>query len=200
MLDDLRNLLDEKDEVREAALKEAREIRRLSTDAISSIHAGNYDDAEEKLDRAATRLRDVKSRLEPHPDLRYSGFLKTPMKEHAEAHALLGILRDDALPGPDEVGVDPEQYLQGIGETVGELRRQALDHLIADEPEEAEKLLTAMDHILDILEGFENYPSKVLDIRRTRDLARTLVDKTRGAVARGLVDQRLERKLDEASR
>jgi len=93
-----------------------------------------------------------------------------------------------------------EQHLQGIGEAVGELRREALDRLIEDKPEEAERLLASMDDILETLGSFDNYPSKVLDIRRTRDLARTLVDKTRGAVARGLVDKRLEEKLDGATK
>lgn len=195
---DLRKQLDEKDEVREEALTEAREIRRLSTDAVSALHGGDPGEAERLLDEAADRIRDVEAALEEHPDVRYTGFLKAPLKEYAEARALRSVLAGDGLPDPGDVPVPPEQFLQGVGETVGELRREALDLLVEDRPEEAKELLDSMDEILALLERF-NYPKKILDIRRTRDLARTLVDKTRGAVARGLVDKRLERKLDEVS-
>lgn len=198
MSGDLRKRLDEKDEVREAALTEAREIRRLSTDAVSALHDDDPDEAERLLAEAATRIRGVEDLLRDHPDVRYGGFLKIPLKEHAEARALQGVLFGEGLPDPGDVPVPPEQFLQGAGEAVGELRREALDRLVEDRPEEAKELLDSMDEILNLLEGF-NYPKKILDIRRTRDLARTLVDKTRGAVARGLVDKRLERKLDEVS-
>ncbi|MBS1263096.1 MAG: hypothetical protein MAG715_00265 [Methanonatronarchaeales archaeon] len=55
----IRDRLDEKDEVREEALRSSREIRRLSTSAISDVHGGDFEAAVAKLEEAEERLDGV---------------------------------------------------------------------------------------------------------------------------------------------
>lgn len=193
ILDGIESELDEKDEVRELALKSARTIARLSTSAIAGMHRG--EDAGAILADAREEVLKLKGVLEDHPDLYHAGFVENAFQELCEAFLVHAILRGSRLPDPRNLGVTNEAYLLGLGDAVGELRRFALEHLRQGEVDVAGKYLGKMETIYDALMRFD-YPSALVPIKRKQDIARSLIEKTRGEVAVATRGRALEEKID----
>jgi translin len=91
-------------------------------------------------------------------------------------------------------------YLNGIGETVGELRRHLLDSLRQGEIAHCEECLDAMGDIYDVLVTMD-YPEAVTSgLRRTADAMRGILERTRGDFTMAYVQRRLEDRLRESER
>ncbi len=186
--------LEEKDAVRELALKSSRAVARLSVSAVGSLHrgkevAGLLEEAREEASRLGSLLKE-------HPDLYHSGFVENAHQDMTEAAIAYSLLRDTPLPSPDELGVTSRAYVLGLGDVVGELRRYALERLGKGDVEAARESLEAMEILYEGLMRFD-FPRAVAAVKRKQDIARSLVEKTRGEVAVAVRTQALERKLDE---
>jgi translin len=82
-----------------------------------------------------------------------------------------------------------------LGEAVGELRRRLLDLLRAGNVEQAETTLEAMDGIVDLLAEMD-YPDGMTNgLRRTTDVARSLVERSRSDLTATVVQERLREDL-----
>ncbi|UCD92737.1 MAG: translin family protein [Methanobacteriota archaeon] len=189
---EIRTQLDEKDEIREIALKSSRAILRLSGAALRQMQKG--EDGSENLDSARNEAHRLTGVLEGHPDIYYSGFVENAFQELTEAHVLRNILRGERIRDPKEIGVHPVAYLLGLGDVVGELRRLALNSLIDGEVKKAQEYLKKMETIYEILIQFD-YPSALIPIRRKQDIARSLIEKTRGEIAVASTSSALEAKI-----
>lgn len=100
------------------------------------------------------------------------------------------------LPGPETIGVDDAAYLNGLAETVGELRRHTLDVLRKGDLERCEELLGAMEDIYAVLVTVD-YPDGVTaGLRRSTDVARSIIERTRGDLATAAVQAQLRAALD----
>jgi translin len=185
--------LDEKDEVRELAIKSSRTIARLSGGAIQGMHRG--EDVTSPLRETHEEVMKLRSLLEGHPDLFHAGFVENAMQEACESFLLQSILEADPLPSPKELGVTDTSFLLGLGDVVGELRRIALEHLRRGDTRVAWSYLEMMERILDALMRFD-YPTSLVALRRKQDIARGLIEKTRGEVAVAVRSQELAEKLD----
>lgn len=184
--------LEEKDAVRELALKSSRAVARLSVGAVGALHRGR--DAVSLLEEAREEAGRLRSLLKEHPDLYYGGFVENAHQDMTEAVLAQSLLRGDPLPGPRDLGVTSTAYLLGLGDVVGELRRHALERLRAGQVEEAADALEAMEYLYESLLRFD-YPTALVAIRRKQDVARSLVEKTRGEVAVAQRSLELERRL-----
>ena len=103
--------------------------------------------------------------------------------------------KNQPLPGPDSLQVEYFTYLNGLAEVVGELRRRCLDILRHGYSQEAESLLTHMDDIFDILVTMD-YPDAITNgLRRQTDIARNIIEKTRGDITFSLRGEKLERSI-----
>lgn len=194
ILADIEAELEEKDAVRELALKSSRAVARLAVSAVGALHRGKevaplLEDAREE----AGRLRSL---LKEHPDLYFGGFVENAHQDMTEAAVAFSLLRGAPLPTPRELGVTATAYLLGLGDVVGELRRHALESLRNGEVEAAAEALDAMEYVYEALMRFD-YPTALVAIRRKQDVARSLVEKTRGEVAVALRTRALERRLDQ---
>lgn len=189
--------LDEKDEVRELALKSSRAIARLSSAAIHGLHKG--DDAEGPLRDAQEEAMKLRSVLEEHQDLYHAGFVENALQELCEAAVVHAIARGRALPGPKECSATDAAYLLGLGDVVGELRRFALEGLRHGDVAGAADFLKKMEDIFDALVRFD-YPTALVALKRKQDVARSLIEKTRGEVAVATRGKALEDKLDRLER
>jgi translin len=137
----------------------------------------------------------VNERLQDSPSLWFAGFVTDALKEFAEAHLTLRVLKGEPLPAPEEIGVSPPTYLNGLAETIGEMRRHVLDLIRTGRPEDAEAVLDEMDEFYALLMTFD-YPEAVsLGLRRRTDAARGFVERTRGDVTNALQQARLEAKM-----
>jgi translin len=189
--------LEEKDQAREEALALTRVVVRRSGAAIRSVHRGELDRALDLAGRAGEDLAAILNLLKEHPDVRYSGLVDGAEQEYAEARIVYALITEERIPHPREVGVEMTSYLAGLGDAVGELRRHILDLIRLGRPEEGEVHLAAMEEIYHLLMSLD-YPDAVTKgMRRKGDVARSLLDRTRGDLTNAIGQRRLEAELKE---
>lgn len=187
-----REVLDERHEAREVALRVSRRIIQACAAAIRAVHREEFDDAERLADEARAHLAEGEIAVADHPDLRYAGYYSDAAKEYAEARITLALVRGDRLPSPDEVGVEVAPYLNGLAEAASELRRRLLDLLRHGHLEQSEELLSAMDEIYTLLVTMD-YPDAVSGgLRRRTDALRAVLERTRGDVTTTILQSRLQ--------
>jgi translin len=192
LADEARQYFDRKNAARENALARSREVIRLSANTIRAVHRREFARANSLLADARAALDSAVASLTAYGDILYAGFVHDAQKEYAEASAVLAILGGKPLPGPEEMRVEWPAYLNGLGEAVGEIRRYLLDNLRRGAVDEGEILLRAMDDIYDILVTMD-YPDGVTaGLRRTTDVTRGILEKTRGDLTVAARQQHLE--------
>ncbi|HSD56786.1 MAG TPA: translin family protein [Methanotrichaceae archaeon] len=186
---------DAKDRAREESLKLSREAIRLCSTAIRSIHRGELKEAERLMDEAGAALKRIYELLEKHQDIRYAGFVDGAEQEYAEARSVYSITTAQRILTPAEIGVDPVNYLGGLGDTTGELRRHILDLIRNGKPEEGEIFLEIMEEIYHLLMLFD-YPDAITrGLRRKSDLARSMLERTRGDLTNAIEMSKVEATL-----
>ena len=187
--------LDEKNAARELALKNCRIIIRTSANAIRALHRDERDRAEELLAEARALIAEAEAPLADHQDIYHAGFFYDAVKEYAEGVLTAVLLAGERLPLPSEVGVHSVPYLKGLGEAVGEQRRRMLDFLRAGRIEEAEATFVAMDAVLDLLTSLDYPDGMTAGLRRTTDVARSLIERSRSDLTTAVVQERLRSEL-----
>ena len=190
---DLRN------QARDLALTQARQVIRNSSQAIRAIHRLEVDLANHHLNEACKLVEKLKTDLADHPDLFYAGYTQDAFKEYVEAMVTCALIQQQEIPLPEELQVEAAVYLNGLAEVVGELRRRCLDILRQGYSDESERLLGIMDEIYSLLITVD-YPDALTNgLRRQTDLARGIVERTRGDITISLREQRLTRAMKDLS-
>ncbi len=199
--DKTRSALSDKDAARELALRLSREVIRYSADAIRAIHRGEFDAARALLGQARSHLAEAAQALLPqHADIFHAGFVHNAQKEYAEANITLALVRGEPMPDAEALSVEHAAYLNGMGEAAGELRRHLLDRLRRGELEGCEDILSAMDDIYNVVVTMD-FPDAVTGgLRRTADMVRGVLERTRGDLTVFLRQRDLEQKLEAFSR
>jgi len=194
---DARFVLDARFAAREQGITGSRKVIRASANGIRALHRGEWEAASQLIAEAGELLSEITRALEPHPDILHAGFIADAAKEYAEARLTEALFRGEAVPGFAELGVDPVPYLHGLGESVGELRRRLLDLLREGDVGEAEETLEAMDGIVDLLAEMD-YPDGMTNgPRRTTDVFRALVERSRSDLTATVVQERLRKDLGD---
>ena len=182
-------------QTREQALRASREIIRTSANSIRATHRGEFERARELLTAAAALVQEIERTLEGNAAVYYAGFVQDAHKEYAEANATLAFAQGTSIAGPDELNVHPAPYLNGLAESVGELRRFILDSLRRDDFSRCEDLLGLMDEVYSILVSIDYPDALTRGLRRSTDMVRGVLERTRGDVTLAMRQHRLERKL-----
>ena len=180
---------------REQALSQSRELIRTCANTIRAVHRRDFEQAQTLLAAARELSERLTRNLAPFPDLFYTGYVQDAQKEYVEATATLSLVSGATMPAPQELGVAVAPFLNGLAETVGELRRFVLDKLRRGELDGTEPLLQMMDDIYGLLVTID-YPDALTGgLRRTTDLARGILERTRGDLTFALRQQELETSL-----
>jgi translin len=180
---------------REQALARSRELTRTCANTIRAVHRRDFEQARTLLAAAKALSDGLTQDLAPYPDLFFTGYVQDAQKEYVEANATLSLVSGSPMPQPDELGVAAAPFLNGLAETVGELRRFVLDKLRRGELEGSEALLQTMDDIYSLLVTID-YPDALTGgLRRTTDAARGILERTRGDLTFALRQQELETSL-----
>jgi len=187
------------DEAREKALRSCRQVIRHSADAIRAVHRQEQDKAKGLLDSAHELLRELNQDLAGHGRLLHSGFVHDAQKEFAEGSITLALIAGEGLPKPEALGISNAAYLDGLGESVGELRRYILDNLRRGDFSRCEELLNIMDEIYGILITMDFPELLAHGLRRTTDAIRGIIERTRGDLTVALRQKKLETKLNDLS-
>ncbi|HSM01342.1 MAG TPA: haloacid dehalogenase [Acidimicrobiia bacterium] len=189
-------VLDDKFRARERGLADARKVIRASANAIRALHRGEDDDAARLMDEAGSLLSGAAGVLADHPDVLHAGFFHDAAKEYAEARLTAALGAGEALPLPADLGVEVPAYLNGLGEAVGEMRRRMLDLLRAGDLAGAERILEAMDSVVELLASLDYPDGMTGGLRRTTDVARSLVERSRSDLTTTVVQERLRNTIE----
>lgn len=190
--------LEAKNHAREQALPLCRKAIRLSANAIRAVHRGEKEDSEKIMDEARLALDEASTAVAEHPDIKYAGFFHDSAKEYAEARITHALVFDEVIPLPEEIRVEVPAYLNGLGEAVGELRRHILDLMRKEDLKRSEQLLEVMDDIYYLLTSMDFPDAMTGGLRRTTDVARAIIERTRGDLSTTLIQERLRSALDRA--
>ncbi len=176
----LREHLDDKTSARERGLASSRTAIRSCGNAIRALHRGEIPVAAVLLDDAQGALDEARAALETHLDVLHAGFVHDAEKELAEDRINFALVTGASLPNPAELGIPPAAFLKGMAEAIGELRRHLLDLMRRGDLERCEVVLAEMDDIYYLLTTMD-YPDGITQgLRRLTDVARSIVERTRG--------------------
>lgn len=193
--DEIRDILDARFEAREKAIVESRKAIRAAANGIRALHRSEWADAESLVSESGEHLATIGAAIADQPELTAHGVVVDASKEYAEARITQAVFTGLEPPGFAELGIDPVPYLHGLGEAVGEMRRRMLDMLRAERLDEAESLLEKMDQFVEQLAEVD-YPDGMTNgLRRTTDVARSLVERSRSDLTATVVQERLRRDL-----
>ena len=197
LADGFRRRFDLTMQAREAALPASRKAIRSCANAIRAIHRGEWDIAERLMNDAQTAIAEGLEAVQDRPEIRFAGYLQDAQKEFAEAKITQAVVRGaDRLPSAEDLGVEDAPYLNGMAEAIGEARRHILDLLRQGDVDRGEAILTAMDDMYYVLVSMD-YPDAITgNLRRSTDVARSLIEKTRGDLSIAIVQRNLRDALD----
>jgi translin len=188
-----------KNAVREATLARSRALVRQSSLVIRAVHREDWDEAGRLLAEAREIAANLREITGEHPDIYFTGYAQDAMKELTEASIFSALVQatpeGSSLPDPDELGIEYPAYLNGLGEAVGELRRYVLDLIRRDQVERGEGFLRMMDDVYGVLVTID-YPDAITSgLRRTTDMVRGVVERTRGDLTTASGHQKLQAAL-----
>lgn len=185
------------DVARESAYVASRQVIRASSTVIKGVHRGEFEEARKGLQETRELTQQMLAAVKDAPELRYGGFVSDAEKEYAEAAIVLSSISGEPIPSPEELGIYPAAWLNGLAEVVGEYRRHVQDMIREANDEEAERYLSAMTTIYETIMSFD-YPNAIsLGLRGRSDAARGMVERTRGDMTTALRASRLEKKMKE---
>jgi translin len=195
--EDVRVRFDQRMDARERALPAARRAIRSCANAIRAIHRSEWEQAHRLMDQAKEAIDEGVLAARDHPEIRFAGYLQDAQKEYAEARITEAVVTGvSQLPTPEELGVEDAPFLNGMAEAIGEGRRYILDLLRHGEVDRGEAILSAMDDIYYVLVSMD-YPDAItMNLRRSTDVARSLIEKTRGDLSIAIVQRQLRDALD----
>lgn len=160
---------------REHLIKESRDIIILCSQSIISLHQGNIQESQLKLDKAKNLYLSLKTLAQD--DL--SRYLSMSEQELVEANLLMNIVKNESLLGIDDIGISSQAYLFGILDCIGEIKRMVYDMVRYGRYDKAESLFIVMQEIYNAIYPFSIYDNIVNGIRKKLDVCKILIENTR---------------------
>lgn len=180
-LNEIRENLLRKDEMRQEVQDLARKTNRLAKQAIFLVHRDMMVEAESLLSEASMNVCRIIEMMKTYPEVCF-GLVETPLQEYAEARIFFDLVKNGIFVDPRDVGVPGESYVLGLADVIGELRRRALDLVRRDDVRSAEECLNLMETIYGELIGCDELQALVPGLRRKCDIARRIIEATRGDI------------------
>ena len=184
-----------RDQMRDIVQRDMRKATRLSKQAIQFTHIERFDDAKAKIEEARLIFIRLRETVVEHPYLFYSGSVGAAFEENSEAQILLTLVQEGRFPSPKEIDVPKISYVLSLGDVIGELRRRSLDLIREGKIEVAEKCLKWMEHIYLELMALDDAYIIINGLRKKGDVARRLIEITRGDVTIEVRKSSLERSI-----
>ncbi len=182
MINDIKQVekrMQDLEEQREQVLSLSRELIRNAGKAIVAMHAKDRAKAKKilaEMESIRNKLVDVEKGLE------YNSL--QAHQEYVEARILDGIITKGKILGMKELGVDEKAYALGLMDVVGELKREAIDSLLNNNPKAAERYYNFMVDIYDSTLHLRFANAILPDFRRKQDSARIQVENTASEILR----------------
>lgn len=196
----VRKELKEKERVKDKIQADMRRVTSLSKQAILFIHQKRLKEAEKLLERAREIILRLNGMAKTHPDIIHSGLYDIALQEYAEANIFLALVERGRYVVPAEINVPPVDYVLGLADVIGEYRRLALDALREGDVKRSEECLRVMDEIYTELMAMDEAYMLVPGLRRKCDIARKVIETTRGDVTHEVRRQSLEKYMKRLER
>ncbi len=171
-----------KDEIRQEIQTIARKTTRLSKQAIFLTHKGRINEAEALLKKASINFNRLIEMSKIYPNLLYTGAIDSAFEEYSEAQIFLNLIENKRFVDPKEIDVPDEAYVLGLADVIGELRRRSLDLIRKGHIEAAEENLNIMETIYNEIISYDELLLLIPGLRRKCDVARRIIEATRGDV------------------
>jgi translin len=184
--------LTEKDAIREKAHEDMRKATSLAKQAILLIHQKRFEDAKKSVEKAKKVIADLHDLADECPEIVYGAMFSAALQEYSEANIFLKLIEESRFIAPEEINVPPIDYVLGLADVVGEFRRRALDALREDDVKNGEKCLETMDEIFIELMALDEAYMLVPGLRRKSDIARRIIETTRGDITQEMRRKSLE--------
>ena len=184
-----------KNAARERALPKSRAAIRFCANSIRATHRQETETAQTLLHQAAQLLAEMTTDLHDHQDIFYAGFVQDAQKEYAEAVTFATLTQSQPLPMAQDLAISWSAYLNGLAEAVGELRRYVLDQLRHGNFEQCEVYLGYMDDVYGVLVSVDFPDAVTSGLRRTTDVTRGILEKTRGDLTTAVTQAQLQQTM-----
>ena len=194
--EDIRYEFNSVNEARDGAFQRSRQLIALCARSIRAIHREEWTKAEELIGEAGAAAQQLKDGVDSYPNLYHAGYTQDALKEYVEASLVYSLIRNKAISGPVDLGVESRTWLNGLAEASTELRRRILDIIRHGHSQEAERLLTIMDDIYLVLVTFDFADAITGGLRRRTDTVRAVLERTRGDVTNSLRRAELQKALE----
>lgn len=188
---------DRKNAIRDLTLARSRSLVRFCANSIRASHRHEFQAAAELLEEAKQAAAIMCQEASVYSDILDAGYVQDALKELAEAAITLAFATGQPLPDPDEMHIGYAAYLNGLGEAAGEMRRYALDSMRRNDLAEAERILDIMDEIYTHLVTMDFVDSLTGGLRRTTDMVRGVVERTRGDLTTAVREERLHTAMSD---
>lgn len=195
VIQEVKSELMQKNKIREDTHESLRKATSLSKQAILLIHQKRFDDAEKMVASAKERILSLQDIAKQHPEIIYGGMLSAALQEYSEANIFLILVKEERFVTPTEINVPSVDYVLGLADVIGEYRRLALDNLREGEVEKGEKCLQIMDQIFIQLLALDEAYMLVPGLRHKSDIARRIIESTRGDITLEVRRKSLEDQL-----
>jgi len=202
IMDDLHRILSEarkdlmhKNEVRESTYRELRKATSLSKQAILLVHQKRLKEAENSLGKASKIILRIKEGSSTQPSILFCGLYSDALQEYSEAKIFLKLIEESKFLTPSDVDASSSDYVLGLADVIGECRRAALDALREGQAKKSEQYLGIMDQIYIELMAMDESYMLVPGLRRKCDVARKIIEITRGDVTQEIRRNELEKHL-----
>lgn len=169
-----------------------RKSTSLSKQAILLIHQKRFQDAEKTITDAKDIIGSLRALAGDYPEIVYGGAFSAALQEYSEANIFLKLVEESRFVSPSEIHVPSTDYVLGLGDVVGEFRRLALDSLREGDVKKGEECLETMDEIFIELMGLDEAYMLVPGLRRKSDIARRIIETTRGDITQEVRRKSLE--------
>jgi translin len=195
MSEKIRKVLSGKDVAREKMLPLCRDSIRFSSTAIRAVHRQEFQEAQKLIQSARDVLKEAEKAILNCNELGNAGAVKDAQKELSEASIVLALVKGKNIPEPEDLGVDVSAFLNGLGEAVGEIRRYLLDGMRKGDLSRGEELLNVMDDIYSMLVTMDFPDALTGGLRRTTDMVRGVLEKTRSDLTLAITQKELEKRM-----
>jgi translin len=189
---EVKNDLMQKDKIREETHEDMRKATSLSKQAILLVHQKKQAEAEKMVKEATEKIASLQVCAKKYPDLIYGGMFSAALQEYSEANIFLTLINEGRFVTHKEINVPSIDFTLGLADVVGEYRRLALDALREGDAKKGEECLQIMDEIFIELLGLDEAYMLVPGLRRKSDVARKIIETTRGDITQEVRRKSLE--------
>ncbi len=183
-------------ERRERLIKGSRDVISSCSRSIIHLHNGKPADSARELAKARRLLTELKKSGAGQ----VARYLVSPEAEFVEASVVNALVRGRPVPSISSLHAGPEAYLLGLLDSIGELKRQVLDSLMNGKLKTARKHFEEMEKLYSLLSPFAAYDHVVNGARRKIDVARILVEDTRGVLTEEMRRERLVSSMERLNK